>query len=152
MNPVAQLLSRDDVFLDLEVANKQQLFETLGTLLAARHQVDHTLVTASLNAREQLGSTGLGHGVAIPHARIAALPKQIVAFARTRAPLPFDSADGKPVSNMMVFLVPEHATDEHLRLLGTLAKMFCDKTFLNRIKASHDADEIVQLFGAWREA
>ncbi len=83
-------------------------------------------VVESLNAREKLGSTGLGQGVALPHARIKNLPQAVAAFVRPKLPIPFDAPDAKPVWAMLVLLVPEHATEEHLQILAELAQMFGD--------------------------
>ena len=75
----------------------------------------------SLFAREKLGSTGLGQGIAIPHGRIKGLKDALGAFVRPRQPIPFDAPDGKPVSLVFVLLVPEQATEKHLQILSELA-------------------------------
>lgn len=97
MNSVARLFSSNDVLLDLDVPDKQALFEAVGRLWEDHHGMVPAEVVDSLNAREGLGSTGLGQGVAIPHARVNGLTKAVAAFVRSKQPIEFDSPDGKPV-------------------------------------------------------
>ena len=149
MNDVAAFLSLDDVLLDLDVPNKIRLFEGVGALLDRRHHLPHTLACDSLLAREKMGSTGLGQGVAIPHARVKGLTRPIAAFVRTRFPISFDAPDGKPVSDMVVLLVPSHANEAHLQLLAALAGMFGDGHFRERLRTSTDPCSVYQLFAHW---
>ncbi len=90
----------------------------------------------SLFAREKLGSTGLGQGIAIPHGRIKGLKEAVGAFVRMKQPIPFDAPDGQPVNLIFVLLVPDRATDLHLQILSELAQMFSDKPFRERLLAS----------------
>ena len=94
----------------------------------------------SLSAREKLGSTGLGQGIAIPHGRIKGLTRSARRLrAPARARSPFDAPDGKPVSQVFVLLVPEHATDLHLQLLSELAQMFCERAFREQLATAQRA-------------
>jgi PTS system nitrogen regulatory IIA component len=149
MNPVAQLLSPEDILLDLDVSTKKRVFEEVGRLLERRHGVVQTQVVESLSAREKLGSTGLGQGVALPHARIKHLRQAVAAFVRLKLPIPFEAPDGKPVSEMLVLLVPEHATDQHLQLLAEVAQMFCDRGFREQLRTGVDPGGICHLFADW---
>ena len=149
MNQIAELLPPANIALDLDVASKSRLFEAAGTLFAANSGLDAGTVAASLTAREKLGSTGLGQGVAIPHGRIKGLKSARGAFVRLKHPVPFDAPDGKPVSQVFVLLVPEQATDLHLQLLSELAQMFSEKPFRERLAAVGDANDLVALFRAW---
>jgi PTS system nitrogen regulatory IIA component len=149
MNSIAQLLSPEDVLLDLDVSTKKRVFEEVGRLLERRHGLAQTQVVESLSAREKLGSTGLGQGVALPHARIKHLQQAVAAFVRLKLPIPFEAPDGKPVSEMLVLLVPEHATEEHLQLLAEVAQMFCDRSFREQLRMGVDASSICQLFADW---
>ena len=110
------------------------------------------MVASSLAAREKLGSTGLGQGIAIPHGRIKGLKEARGAFLRLKQPVPFDAPDGKPVSQVFVLLVPELATDLHLQLLSELAQMFSERTFRERLAAAASAADLVNLFHAWEPA
>ena len=103
----------------------------------------------SLFAREKLGSTGLGQGIAIPHGRIKGLDHTLAAFVRPRQPIPFDAPDGKPVGQIFVLLVPEQATEEHLQLLSELAGMFTERSFRDQLAATSDAKGLHRLFATW---
>ena len=135
---------------DVDVASKKRVFEQVGLLFENRHQIGRSTVFDSLFAREKLGSTGLGQGVAIPHGRIKGLEEAIAAFVRTRQPIPFDAPDGRPVSLIFVLLVPEHATDVHLQILSELAQMFSDRAFRDRLMAAADAKALHELICAWQ--
>ncbi|MEJ7669850.1 MAG: PTS sugar transporter subunit IIA [Casimicrobiaceae bacterium] len=149
MNQIAELLPAANIVLDLEVANKTRLFERAGELFAASGGFTPSTVAASLAAREKLGSTGLGQGIAIPHGRLKGLAEARGAFLRLRAPIPFDAPDGKPVAQVFVLLVPEHATDQHLLLLSELAQMFSEREFRERLAAVTTVAELVSLFAGW---
>src|SRR5690348_5562207 len=134
MNPLGDLLTLGDVCLDLDAANKPQLLDQVAAVLAARHGLSRTLVLEGLTVREQLGSTGVGHGVAIPHARMTQCAVLATAFVRTRYAIPFDAPDGKPVSVFLGLIVPNKATERHLQLLATAAGMLNDRAFREKLK------------------
>lgn len=149
-NIVSDLLSEDDIILDLDAANKTSAFESIADFLERRHGLDAEQVCASLAEREDLGSTGLGRGVAIPHARVKGLRQAAAAFARLNIPIAFDAPDAKPVSDMLVLLVPEQPNDEHLKVLALVAEMFCDTSFRATLRSLADPKDIHRLFAAWR--
>lgn len=136
--------------LDAESTSKKRVLERVGILFENTRQVARSLVFDSLFAREKLGSTGLGHGVAIPHGRIKGLRDAVGAFIKTQVPIPFDAPDGQPVNLIFVLLVPERATDLHLQLLGELAQMFSDKTFREQLQNSNDPAVIHEMFTNWK--
>ena len=150
MNPIAELLPAANIVVDLDVPTKARLFEVIGRLFAASGGLDADAVAGSLAAREKLGSTGLGQGIAIPHGRIRGLREARGAFARLHTAIPFDAPDGKPVSQVFVLLVPEQATDLHLELLSELAQMFSERTFREQLAAARDAAELSALFRDWK--
>jgi nitrogen PTS system EIIA component len=152
MNLIAGLLPVANTLLDLDVANKKRVFEQVGLLFENNHGISRTVVYDSLFAREKLGSTGLGQGIAIPHGRIKKLPEALGAFVRTKAPIPFDSPDGRGVSQIFVLLVPEQATDRHLQILSELAQMFSDKSLRERIAVAPDAQSLHQILAHWQSA
>lgn len=149
MNLIAQLLPADNVVVGGEASSKKRLFEQAGQLFEDHQGLDHGIVFDSLFARERLGSTGLGQGIAIPHGRIKGLKDAVAAFIRLAAPLPFDAPDGNPVQMLFILLVPEQATDLHLQILGELAHMFSDPNLRARLMACHDADEVYRLITGW---
>src|SRR5215471_17128967 len=123
MNLIAPLLLPANVVVDLDASSKKRVFEQAGLLFENNHGLARSVVYDSLFAREKLGSTGLGQGVAIPHGRIKGLREAVGAFVRLAQPVPFDSPDGKPVSLVFLLLVPEQATEQHLQVLSELAQM-----------------------------
>jgi PTS system nitrogen regulatory IIA component len=149
MNQIADLLPAANIVLDRDVGSKARLFEAAGALFAASGGLDAAIVASSLTARERLGSTGLGQGVAIPHGRIKGLLVARGGFVRLAQPVPFDAPDGKPVSQVFILLVPEQATDLHLQLLSELAQMFSDKSFRERLTAARSVDDLLALFRSW---
>jgi nitrogen PTS system EIIA component len=149
MSQIAQLLPEANILLDLDATSKKRLFEQIGQLFEDHAQIARSAVFDSLFAREKLGSTGLGQGIAIPHGRIKGLERALAAFVRPRQPIPFDAPDGKPVSQVFVLLVPEHATEEHLQLLSGLAEMFSERAFRDRLAAATDRAALHRLFASW---
>ena len=152
MTQIAHLLPASNVALDLDVASKARLFDAAGSLFAASSGLDAGTVAASLSAREKLGSTGLGQGIAIPHGRIKGLADARGAFIRLKTPVAFDAPDGKPVTQVFVLLVPEQATDLHLQLLSELAQMFSERAFRDKLATATSANDLVALFNAWTPA
>ena len=149
MNLISKILSPDNILLDVESTSKKRVFERVGMLFENQMQIARSQVFDSLFAREKLGSTGLGQGVAIPHGRIPKLREATAALVRTAHPIPFDSPDGQPVTLIFVLLVPEQATDLHLQLLGQLAEMFSDEIFRDKLLECADAACMHQLFCNW---
>ena len=149
MNRIAPLLSESNILLDADATTKKRLFEQIAEMFERNGQLSRSIVFDSLSARERLGSTGLGQGVAIPHGRIKGLERAMGAFVRPQQPIPFDAPDGRPVAQEFVLLVPEKATEEHLQLLSQLAQMFSDKTFRDRVAATADAASLHALFADW---
>jgi PTS system nitrogen regulatory IIA component len=152
MNSIAQLFSAKDVLLDLDVPNKQALFEAVAGLWTSHRSIAANEVVDSLNAREKIGSTGLGQGVAIPHARVNGLTEAVAAFVRPKTPIEFDSPDGNPVTCFLLLLVPAPATEQHLKTLSNIAAMLSSVQFRDLIGAAKSADEIHHLFATWQNA
>ena len=150
MSLVAKLLNPAHVVLDLQVSSKKRLFEQAGLLFENLDGVARSLVFDSLFAREKLGSTGLGQGIAIPHGRIKGLKEALGAFIRVAQPVPFDAPDGTPVSLVFVLLVPEKATEKHLQILSELAQMFCDKSLREAMMRAADPAALHDLVTRWQ--
>ena len=150
MSLVAKLLPLPNVIVDLEVTSKKRVFEQVGLLFENNHQIARSQVFDSLFAREKLGSTGLGQGIAIPHGRIKGLKEAVGAMIRTREPIAFDAPDGQPVSLIFVLLVPERATDVHLQILSELAQMFSDKALRESMMRAADAAALHRLITEWQ--
>jgi PTS system nitrogen regulatory IIA component len=152
MNQIADLLPATNILLDLDAGTKARLFDAVGTLFEAQRGLVRSNVVDSLVAREKLGSTGLGQGVAIPHGRIKGLTVAQGAFVRLKAPIAFDAPDGKPVGQVFVLLVPEHATEQHLQLLSELAQMFSERGFREQLANAPDSSRLHALFAQWAPA
>lgn len=145
MSVLTKLLPTDNILIDLDVSSKKRVFEQAGLLFENSQGLARSLVFDSLFSREKIGSTGLGHGIAIPHGRIKGLREATAAFIRTRTPIPFDAPDAKPVNLIFVLLVPEKANDYHLQIISELAHLFSDKNFRDRLAVVDDISELHQL-------
>lgn len=150
MSLVAKLLPPENVLLGLPVSSKKRLFEQLGFLFESQHGIGKGQVFDSLFARERLGSTGLGQGVAIPHGRIKGIKEALGAFVRLDQPVPFDAPDGKPVNLVFAMLVPEQATEKHLEILSELAQMFSDRALREAMAQAPDAAALQKLIAEWQ--
>jgi len=150
MNLISKLLPASNIILDLEVSSKKRLFEQAGLLFENNQGVARSLVFDSLFARERLGSTGLGQGVAIPHGRINGLKEAVGAFVRLKTAVAFDAPDGQPVGLLFVLLVPEQANESHLQILSELAQMFSDRDFRQKLANEPDAQSLHQTFASWQ--
>ena len=144
MNRLAAILPVTNVMVDVDATSKKRAFEHAGLLFENQHAIARATVTDNLFARERLGSTGLGHGVAIPHGRIKGLKKACGAFIRLATPIPFDAPDGEPVSLLFVLLVPEQATEQHLQILSELAERFSERPCREALTAARDAEAVRQ--------
>ncbi len=133
--------------LETGTSSKKRALEMLSERLAtATHQLTATEIFDRLNARERLGSTGLGHGVAIPHSRTPGIDDAVGAILKLKNGVDFDALDKQPVDFFFALLVPEESREEHLELLSQLAELFSDKTALARIRSTEHADELLNLF------
>lgn len=149
MNLISRLLSPANVLLDLQATSKKRVFEQAALLFENNHGLARAAVFDSLFARERLGSTGLGQGVAIPHGRIKGLKEAIAAFVRLAEPVPFDAPDGRPVQVLVFLLVPEQATQQHLDVLSELAQMLSDKPFRESLLTVGEPASVHAMLAAW---
>ncbi|MCC7547331.1 MAG: PTS sugar transporter subunit IIA [Burkholderiales bacterium] len=150
MSLLATLLPASHVLLDVPARDKRELLDRAAGLLEGQAGIGRGQILDSLLARERLGSTGLGKGVAIPHGRIKGLSAPVGAFLRARAAVPFDAPDDAPVRLVFVLLVPERSTELHLQILGELAQMLSDRTMRADLGSAPDAAATQRLIAAWR--
>jgi PTS system nitrogen regulatory IIA component len=139
--PFLDLLPAERVRTDLDAHDKAGLIDRLAAILAVDGDID--VARDALAARERLGSTGLGHGVAIPHGRSAKVSEARAAFVRLAQPVDFGADDGKPVDLVAALLVPAHFTDQHLKLLAELAELFSDGSLTAALREAPDADALL---------
>lgn len=149
MNTIANYLSPDDIRLDVDVSNKHELFEIVGRYMEVMHALPLKSIALGLSRREQVGSTGLRQGVAIPHTRVEHLNRMVVAYLRLKSAISFDAPDGRPVSDIVVLLAPKQAAEEHLKVIADAARMFADESFRAHLHDCSDAREVKRLFDAW---
>lgn len=136
---LTEILSAERVVSGTAVTSKKKALEELSNLLAtgAANLGSHE-VFGSLTSREKLGSTGLGHGVAIPHGRVGGVDRSVGAFMRLKNPVDYDSHDGNPVDLIFGLLVPQTATEAHLKHLAAVAEMFSDDAFCSKLRTAQD--------------
>ncbi|MDH5765806.1 MAG: PTS IIA-like nitrogen regulatory protein PtsN [Gammaproteobacteria bacterium] len=142
---ISQLIAPDRVLCLNEISSKKRILEKLSQILAlGTIGYDHAEIFNRLIERERLGSTGLGHGVALPHGRYGENEITIGAFIKLDKGIDFDSPDGQPTDLLFALLVPEHHTDEHLQVLASLARMFSDKDFCTKLRQCDSDEELFQ--------
>ena len=152
MNRRASILPPAQVLVSVDATSKKRAFEEAGLLFENLHGLGRALVTDSLFARERLGSTGLGHGVAIPHGRIKGLKSPMGAVVQLANAIGFDAPDEQPVVLLIFLLVPEAATQKHLEILSEIAELLSDAALREQIKSSTDAAALHALIAGWQSA
>lgn len=151
LNTLVSYLHPENICLDVVVSNKLELFDVIGRHMEREHALPQEWVVRNLSRREQAGSTGLGKGVAIPHARVKELERMQVAYMRLKSPIPFDAPDGNPVMDILILLAPNQANEEHLRILADATQLFSDCRFRARLHQCGHASEVKQLFTSWSQ-
>ena len=150
MNRLASILPPAQVLVHVEATSKKRAFEEAGLLFESLHGLSRSLVTDSLFSRERLGSTGLGHGVAIPHGRIKGLKAPMAAVFLLGTPIGFDAPDDHPVRLLIFLLVPEAATQKHLEILSEIAELLSDASLRERMNDSTAAFQLHALIAQWQ--
>lgn len=147
---LTEILSAERVVSGTAVTSKKKALEELSNLLAAgAPNLGANEVFNSLTSREKLGSTGLGHGVAIPHGRVAGVDRSVGAFMRLKHPVDYDSHDGNPVDLVFGLLVPQTATEAHLKHLAAVAEMFSDDAFCAKLRSAQDNASLYALLSGY---
>jgi nitrogen PTS system EIIA component len=150
IDPILVSLHPREIALALDLRDKEQALAFAAALIASSLGINAEPVTRALLRREEAGSTALGQGVAIPHARISGVKHPMTIFLRSKVPIPFDAPDGKPVSDLLVLVVPvDGATDEHLQRLAMLAAMFSDRVFRARLRGAVGPSDVSNAFAQW---
>jgi PTS system nitrogen regulatory IIA component len=139
---IRELLKLEAVITPLRASSKKQLFQELGGRAAATYGVDGRAVFEALLERERLGPTGMGRGVAIPHARLAGLAGIHGVFTRLEKPIDFDAPDGEPVDIVFALLAPEDAGADHLRALARVSRTLRDAGIVAKLRSCADAQAI----------
>lgn len=142
---LSEILNSDRVVAGATLGSKKKVLEELSKLLAAGGHLPAEDVFNSLIGREKLGSTGLGHGVAIPHGRMAGVTQSIGAFMRLKHGVDYDAHDGQTVDLVFGLLVPQSATEEHLKHLAAIAEMFSNEAFCAKLRDTADDKALFKL-------
>lgn len=145
--PLHELLSVDRIVILTEPGDRGSVIDAAARLLADPIQGSDQGATCasirdSLHSREQLASTAIGHGVAIPHGRVAGFSETRGAFLRLAEPVDFDAADGEPVDLVLAMAVPQHSVQEHLQQLAELAEWFADERFRQQLRSARDTAQL----------
>jgi PTS system nitrogen regulatory IIA component len=149
MNALLDLFTPDCIALHSPAKNRSEAFALASSLFSQRLNLSSDLIISFLNAREDLGSTALGAGVAIPHGRVKGLKDPVAALVRLNTPIEFAAPDGLPVSVLIFLLVPEKATQQHLEILSSIAQLLSDPDARSKISAESDPDKVCQLLQEW---
>jgi PTS system nitrogen regulatory IIA component len=152
MNRLANILPVEQVLVGVEATSKKRAFEEAGLLFENLHGLSRALVTDSLFARERLGSTGLGHGVAIPHGRIKGLKSPMAAVFQLAQSIGFDAPDEQPVKILIFLLVPEAATQKHLEILSEIAELLSNAAVRDGMLVSPTSQSLHALIAQWAPA
>jgi nitrogen PTS system EIIA component len=145
---VSDFLSAADVTIDAAFADKQKLLEELARRAAPRVDLDPLLIVAELDKREELGSTGMGGGIAVPHARFQQLRQPFVTLVRLKKPIEFDAVDGKPVDTIALLLLPNARQGEQLGALACIARKLRDPLVMKALRKARDGAEIYRCLTA----
>ena len=142
---ISALLSPQRIFLDVEISSKKKLLELIANIVADKAELTESSLYNNLLNRERLGSTGLGHGFAVPHARVEGLEQTVGCFFRLKNPVNFEAPDNEPVDLVFTIVIPEEATEEHLVILSSLAGLFSQADLREAVRKASDRDEIVKI-------
>ncbi|MCP4389728.1 MAG: PTS transporter subunit EIIA [Gammaproteobacteria bacterium] len=142
---VSALLSPQTIFLDTEISSKKKLLELIANIVADQTKLSESSIYNNLLNRERLGSTGLGQGFAVPHARLNDLDKTRACFFRLKEAVNFEAPDNLPVDLVFTIIIPQEATEEHLLILSSLARIFSREEICDAIRNAASKDEIAQI-------
>jgi len=142
---ITSLLATDNIFTDADISSKKRLLEYIAEKAAYELSLPQQTIFNKLLERERLGSTGLGQGFAVPHARLNNLSQAHACFVKLDKAVNYDAMDQQPVDLVFTLFIPEASTEEHLQILASLAKIFSQADVSAKIRHSQSADEIIQL-------
>jgi PTS system nitrogen regulatory IIA component len=139
MTEMTDLIAPDRVLVQLRATSKRQLLQELADEAAAGSGIDAKIILEALTQREKLGTTGVGDGIAIPHAKVEGLPRLLGFFAKLARPIDFDALDDKPVDLIFLLLAPESAGAEHLKALARIARILRDPALCAQLRQATDS-------------
>ncbi len=143
---IVDLIKREMVVPALQATDKRGLLEELAAYMASQHpRIDRESLAKVLVEREQLASTAIGEGVAIPHGKLSSVNEIVACLGRVREGVEFDSMDGQPTYLFFVLVAPESSTGAHLKALARISRVFKDPEFRRRLLAAPDGDSMFQV-------
>ena len=142
---LADILSKGAIVSCAKVASKRQLLQLLADKAAGLVKADAQKIFETLVAREQLGSTGLGNGIAIPHGKIAGLKGVTAIFARLEQPIDFDAVDDQPVDLVIMLLAPTGSGADHLKALARVARLMRTESVTENLRRTRDAEKLYEI-------
>ena len=152
MIDLTQIIRTGRIACRNNVSSKKRALEWLSEMIAeGLPGITKGEVFESFFNRERLGSTGLGHGVAIPHGRLQALNEPIAAFLQLKKGVDYDAVDDQPVTLIFALLVPEDSTSAHLNILSVLAEMFSKDSVCEQLRAAKSESEIMNILSSWQD-
>ena len=152
MNALTNLFTLDCIALDVPAKSRTDAFAAAGELFSKQTGIEANSVVEFLDARENLGSTALGAGVAIPHGRVKGLKQPSAAFMRLQDPIEFAAPDNEAVSILIFLLVPEKATQQHLEILSSIAQLLSDAEARQALSYATDPVKVCELLQHWDTA
>jgi PTS system nitrogen regulatory IIA component len=142
---ILDILLRDAVIVDLKATTKREVLDEIcSAVAAAEPTANHAKLVAVLAEREKLQSTGIGEGVAIPHGKVAGLPRLMAAFAKSRAGVDFDSVDGQKTHLFFLLVMPENAGGQHLKALARISRSLRDASFRRAVEAAQTREDVLR--------
>ena len=145
---ISALLSQQSIFVDCDISSKKKLLEFIADAVSRATDLPKTDLFCKLLDREKLGSTGLGKGFAVPHARMPELDKTATCFVRLNTGVNFEAPDNQLVDMAFAIVIPENVTDEHLQILSALAKIFSQDSVCESIRQASSAEQISDIITA----
>lgn len=149
MNPLASLLTIDGISLDVDAPSRKRAFEELSLLFEKIAGIPHREAFDALNARERLGCTALGGGVAIPHGRVQDLDRILVAVLRTKTPVVFDTPDNRRARLFFSILIPDNDEEHYLPVLATVAGLLKERSIKDALLNESDPVNICQIVSTY---
>ncbi len=140
--PLTDLVAPNAVIPALKVNSKKQAIQEIAARAASVSGLNERIIFETLLQRERLGSTGIGHGIAIPHGKLPKLEKLFGVFARLDRPIDFEALDGQPVDLIFLLLAPEGAGADHLKALAKVARLLRDPEIAHKLRESRDAEAL----------
>ena len=143
---IEEFLNADNILLSFAASSKKQLLEALSIHISKSVNIDHYEILAALHDRERLGSTGVGGGVAVPHARLSGLTSITGLYAHLQKPIPFESIDDKQVDLIFMLLMPEEAGAENLKALAKISRILRQETIRTKLRDTDNKQTVFKLF------